>query len=82
MKRKNPVLLTEKSKELIPRIMEIMTISEICLNLRQMAKTLHRVNELELLRALEWLRFEHILEYVICPLPCMDDVSVYYKIHR
>ena len=76
MKRKNPVLLTEKSKELIPRIMEIMTVSEICLNLRQMAKTLYRVNELELLRALEWLRFEHILEYVICPLPCMADVCV------
>ena len=82
MKRKNPVLLTEKSKELIPRIMEIMTVYEICLNLRQMAKTLHRVNELELLRALEWLRFEHILEYVICPLSYMDDVSVHYKIHR
>lgn len=82
MKRKNPVLLTEKSKKLIPGIMEIMTASEICLNLKQVAKTLYRVNELELLRALEWLRFEHVLEYVICPLPYMDDMSVYYKIHR
>lgn len=82
MKRKNPVLLTEKSKEMIPGIIKMMTASEICMNQKQISKVLHCADDPEFLRALEWLRFQHILECTICPQPCKDDMSVYYKIHK
>ena len=82
MMRRKQVLLTEKTERLIPGIKEVLTTSGTSMNQTEMSCALGCANDFDLLKALEWLRSEHILEYDIRPLPCEDDLSVRYKFRK